>query len=195
MLSRKYDASQVFNDFLTIVICCMCREQQETLYFETIKRYEKDELNQFAQLFGEIALIYHNAEILGKWCDPLGQFYEALASNYKKSSFGQFFTPKAICDLMSGFILEPNTFGKKVNEPACGSGRAVLSANNYAPGNYYICQDLDPICCKMAAINLCFHEVRGEVHCMDTLRMSDPTQSYYINYEFWKHKTKLIIMK
>jgi len=194
-LTYRHDASRVFDDFLTIVICCMCYEQQEPLYFETIKNYNKEEIQRFAQLMAELMKLYFKAEQNGYWIDPLGDYYEVLAGNYKKSRLGQFFTPKPLCDIMSMLIIDKDDFGKTVNEPTCGSGRIVLAANNYAPGNYYVCQDLDPMCCKMAAINCCFHTVRAEIHCMDTLRMTPPTVSYYINYEHWKYKTKYIILK
>lgn len=194
-LTYSRDVSRVFDDFLTIAICCMCHQQQEPLYFETIKGYTKDELNHFAKLLGELMMLYFEAEKYGYWVDPLGDYYEVLAGNYKKSRLGQFFTPKPLCDLMTAFIIDKEDFGKTINEPTCGSGRIILAANNYAPGNYYIAQDLDPICCKMTALNCCFHTVRAEIHCMDTLRMTKPITSYYINYEYWKHKTKCIILK
>jgi type I restriction enzyme M protein len=84
---------------------------------------------------------------------------------------------------------------KKINEPCAGSGRMILASNQIAKGNYFIAQDLDAICCKMTAINMCMHEVRGEVHNMDTLRIADLRMSYSVNYDFYKHKTLLILLK
>lgn len=194
-LAYKYDVSQIFDDFLTIVICCLCYQQQEPLYMQTIKKYDRKELNAFAQLFAEVWKLYIKAENSGQWIDPLGEYYEVLASNYKKSKLGQFFTPKPLCDMLSHLTIEKNNFGKTVNDPACGSGRMILAANNVCEGNYYVCQDLDPICCKMSAINLCMHKIRGEVHCMNSLLNEKPFVSYYINFEFWKYQTKYIIMK
>lgn len=189
----KYDVGQIFEDLLTIIIACMGRGTNEPLYFETIKKYTADELQHFARMFGELLLIYEAAKKNGDWCDPLGDYYEALASNYKKSRFGQFFTPKPLCDMMAMMLLT-DEWGLDINEPCSGSGRMVLAANKKTKGNYYVCEDLDPICCKMTAINMCFHEIRGEVHCRDVLRA--PTESrfiYAINYEFWKHKTTCIL--
>lgn len=188
----KYDLNIIFDDLLTIIICALGRETQEKLYFETIAKYTREELNVFCKLFGELLIIYETNISAGYWCDPLGEYYECLAGNYKKSNFGQFFTPKAICDLMTSFIIDPNEWGKNINEPACGSGRFILAANHKAKGNYYVCEDLDPICCKMTAINLCLHEIRAEVHCHDALLMDKPRFSLAINYEFWKHNTKCI---
>jgi type I restriction enzyme M protein len=191
----KYDLYSLYDDLLTIIICCLARETEEKLYFETIKRYTKEELNTFAKLMGELFLIYGNAKMLKQWADPLGEYYEALASNSKKSSFGQYFTPKPICDMMANFITPKNDWGKNINEPCSGSGRMILASNQVAKGNYFIAQDLDAVCCKMTAINMAMHEIRGEVHHMDTLRMSNLRISYSINYNFYKHKTPLILIK
>jgi type I restriction enzyme M protein len=94
--------------------------------------------------------------------------------------------------MMASFVIEKDNFGQTINEPCSGSGRMVLAANQVTKGNYYVCEDLDPICCKMTAINLCFHEIRGEVHCHDTLKMDKPRFSLATNYEFWKNNTHSI---
>lgn len=191
----KYDLYRLFDDLLTILICCFARETEEELYFETIKKYDKKELQIFTKLLGELLLIYAKAKDSNIWADPLGEYYEALASGSKKSSFGQFFTPKSICNLMAGFVIAPNSWGKTINEPCSGSGRLILASNQIAKGNYYVAQDLDAICCKMTAINMCLHEIRGEVHNMDTLRLSNPRMSYSVNFNFHKHKTPIILLK
>lgn len=191
----KYDLYTLFDDLLTIIICCLARETEEELYFETIKKYTKEELEIFPKLLGELFLIYANAKVTEQWADPLGDYYEALASNSKKSAFGQYFTPKPLCNIMAQLIQEPNQWGKTINEPCAGSGRFILASNNFNPGNYFVAQDLDAICCKMTAINMCLHEIRGEVHNMDTLRMDNIRLSYSINYDWHKHKTPLILLK
>lgn len=188
----RHDLSRVFDDLLTIIVCAMGRGTQEELYFETIKSYSREELDIFTKMFGELMLIYSNSRTNNQWTDPLGSYYEFLAANHKKSAFGQFFTPAVICDFMAQITIEPGVWGKNVNEPACGSGRMVLAVNQVADGNYFVCQDLDPICCKMTAINLCFHDIRAEIHCMDSLAMSKPRFSLATNYEFWKNKTNTI---
>lgn len=191
----KYDVSSLFSDFLTIVICVFARETEEELYFETIARYKKEELTIFAKLLGELILIYEDAKQKETWVDPLGEYYEALASGSKKSGLGQFFTPPALCNVMVQLTQEPNQWDKTINEPCSGSGRIILASNHYAQGNYFVAQDLDSICCKMTAINMCLHEIRGEVHQMNALSSQKPFLSYSINYDFHKHKTPLILLK
>jgi type I restriction enzyme M protein len=189
----KHDLNRVFDDLLTVIICAMGRGTQEPLYLETIKKYDRKELDTFCKLFAELTVIYQNNLLLNDWCDPLGEYYECLIGNYKKSNFGQYFTPKSICQMMASFVIEKDNFGQTINEPCSGSGRMVLAANQVTKGNYYVCEDLDPMCCKMTAINLCFHEIRGEVHCHDTLKMDKPRFSLVTNYEFWKNNTHSIL--
>lgn len=190
---RSHDLSRVFDDLLTMIICAMGRGTAEPLYLETVRKYDRDELEIFCKLFAELIKIYDKARANEAICDPLGEYYECLAGNYKKANFGQFFTPLPICQLMAGITIDADDFGKNINEPCCGSGRLVLASNHIAKGNYYICEDLDPICCKMTAINLCFHEIRAEIHCHDTLRQNKPRFSIATNYEYWKNKTMSIL--
>ncbi|KAA2218253.1 N-6 DNA methylase [Maribacter flavus] len=194
-LIYRHDVSTIFDDFLTVFICCFARGTQEPLYFETIKRYNRKELDLFAKMMGELIILYAKAKNDDDWIDPLGDYYEVLAGQYKKSRLGQFFTPKPLCDLMAEISLTGSSWGKTVNDCACGSGRMLLSSNKVVQGNYYVAQDLDPICCKMSAINLCMHGIRAEVHQMDTLRMTKPHRSYLINPKFHEHKTHLILIK
>lgn len=191
-LGRRYDASQVFNDFLTIVICCLARLTLEPLYFETIKQYSKYELNDYAKLFGCLLIIYQDALKKSDWIDPLGEYYEALANNHKKSGFGQFFTPKSICDLMAQMTVPADDYGNKINDCACGSGRTLLAANQICKGNYYIAQDIDHMCVKMCAINMAVYGLKGEVYHMDTLRNNTPWNTYVINHDWHKTKTPTI---
>lgn len=186
------ELSRVFDDFLTVTICAMARGTEEELYLQTIKPYKRKELDIFCQLFAELVLIYERETTENGIFDPLGIYYECLASNYKKSNFGQFFTPVSICKMLAQMVIDDD-FGKTINEPCCGSGRMILAANQVAKGNYYICQDLDPICCKMTAINLCFHKINAEIYCMDTLRMDKPRFVMATNYELWKNKTLSIL--
>ena len=164
---------------------------QEPLYLETISKYSRKELDSLCALFGELMQIYSN-NTPDDWCDPLGTYYECLASNYKKSNFGQFFTPKPLCDLMAMITIDKENWGVTVNDCCSGSGRMLLASNHQVKGNYYYCQDLDPMCCKMTAINLCFHEIRGEVHCQNTLTLEKPRFSLAVNYEYWKNNSKSI---
>ena len=187
----SHDMGRVFDDFLTVVVCCMAHETEENRYFETISKYTKDELNLFAKMFAELFLIYKNASDNNQWIDPLGTYYEILSGNYKKSALGQFFTPASLCNLIAQISIGDD-WGQDIAEPCSGSGRMILAANHKTKGNYYVATDIDPIWCKMTAINLCFHEIRAEVHCKNALSNDTALFSIAINYQFWKHSTKCI---
>ncbi len=124
------------------------------------------------------------------WYDLFGTYYEILASSYKRSAFGQFFTPEHVCDMMAMMVgpIEGNSLivdgdsYPSVNDPACGSGRNLLAANKQANGKVVVIgQDLDPVCVKMTALNLALHGVRGEVICGDTLKGDDFRFGYQVN--------------
>lgn len=118
------------------------------------------------------------------WHDPLGDSFMDLCRGFVGKN-GQFFTPPDVCDLMAMTTMngsEPegnNThFGKRpvIGDPTCGSARNLLAAYNRAIVElkwkrkcYLIGEDLDPLCVKMSAINLCLHGAFGEVVCHDTL--------------------------
>ena len=192
LLARSQGASKVFDDFLTIFICCLARRTQEDLYFEIIKGYTKDDLQTFAKMMAELFLIYGDANFFNDWRDPLGEYYEELSSNYKKSNFGQFFTPKALCDIMAQITVKEKDFGNTVNDCAAGSGRTLLAANQICKGNIYIAQDLDHVCVKMCAINMAMHGLKGKVYHMNTLQNNKPYNTYIINNDWHKTQTPFI---
>ena len=191
-VSYKHDIARVFDDFLTLVICCLARQTQEDWYLQTIRKYDEDEINNFPKLLGKLFIIYDRAIKDGDWIDPLGDYYQELAGKYKKQGFGQFFTPKPICDFMAQITVNKKDYGNKINDCAAGSGRTLLAANNVCKGNYYIAQDIDAVCVKMCCINMAFHGLKGEVHHMDTLRNNVPWNSYIINHDWHKTKTPFI---
>lgn len=191
-LARSQGAHVVFDDFLTIFICCLARRTQEDLYFETIKKYSKENLQTFAKMLAELFIIYGHPKNNFDWCDPLGEYYEELASTYKKSNFGQFFTPKGVCDLMAEMTVQRNDFGNTINDCAVGSGRTLLAANKICKGNIYLGQDLDHVCVKMCAINMAMHGLKGEVLHMNSLQCNEPFNRYIINHDWHKTETPFI---
>ncbi|OIQ22042.1 MAG: hypothetical protein BM557_01295 [Flavobacterium sp. MedPE-SWcel] len=188
----EFDISILFDDFLTIVVCCMAKGTKEGLYLSTIKKYSRTQLDTFSKMFVELVKIYAKNLTFEEWCDPLGEYYEALASKHKKSGFGQFFTPKGLCDLMASLTIDKSKKNLKIYEPCSGSGRNILAADKVVSGNYYVCEDIDPICCKMTAINLCFHNIRGEIHCRDVIAYSAPRFSLAVNYNYIDSKINSI---
>ncbi len=70
----KYDLNVIFDDLLTIIICALARETEEKLYFETIKKYTREELDIFCRLFAELLMIYDKKILSDGWCDPVRRF-------------------------------------------------------------------------------------------------------------------------
>jgi hypothetical protein len=156
---------EVFDDFLTILICCLSGERYEDEYLSIVSKYTKETFCIFPKLAGEMVNIMDND---GRGLtDCLGEFF---TSRITKGRNGQFFTPIHITDFMGMILLDENTIGKKVFDPACGSGRMLLSAAKVSRRNRFYGADIDHRCCKMTAINFCLNRMIGEVAWMDTLK-------------------------
>lgn len=76
---------------------------------------------------------------------------------------GQFFTPEHICDVMAQLSMDASVSGKRIYDPACGSGRTLLAAADIAPNNEFYGQDIDIRCVRMTAINLALRNLHGYV--------------------------------
>ncbi len=110
------------------------------------------------------------------WIDVVGEIY--MSQQIHDRWFGQFFTPKNICDLMASLNIDYGSVGNQnipcVYDPTCGSGRTLLAANSlyvreYNAVPYLFGADIDPVCVKMTALNLALHGCLGQVACMDSL--------------------------
>ena len=92
----------------------------------------------------------------------------------------QFFTPTHLCDMMASMTLWANTKPwQSVYDPACWSGRTLLSALKLQPKIIVTACDLDRRCTKMAAINLFLRGATGRAICMNSLSLE-----IYWGYEF-----------
>lgn len=176
MLGRKHSLSNVFNDLLTIAVCSFhetnimtgCRQKDEAneeLYFKAIEGYDKEELSEFAKMLGMLQLNAYQAP----YSDLLGQFFTEHITNGHN---GQFFTPDGITRLMADMQGEAGTIEKKrVADPACGSGRLLLTFAEKNPNNTFYAADNAGTCAKMAAVNFFLGGMKGEVAWMNTLTM------------------------
>ena len=169
-ISRKHGRAKVFDDFLQIIVCCLSMGRKEELYFKTIKPYFKEELNLFSQAFASLIVQMDNAPL----DDPFGDYFEEFLSSGKN---GQFFTPICVCDLMTQLTtaIKPGEERKsgdvRVYDPACGSGRLLLSAAKQDRKQFFIGADISYTCCLMTIINLCLNGLNGEVLHMNTISL------------------------
>lgn len=170
-LEHRHNYITVFDDMLTAMVNFFTPPEEPPLDVTCFQKYTNEERQIITRLIPEIITIYDqqiNDQV--KWYDPFGDFYQMLASRGKQSALGQFFTPAPLVDLCVVISISApedasELIGKglRVNDPACGSGRMLISYHANYPGNYVYGEDRDPMCCKMACINLLMHGCEGEI--------------------------------
>ncbi|GAA3643629.1 N-6 DNA methylase [Flavivirga jejuensis] len=139
-------------------------EDNEKHYLETIKGYDKESINTFPKLLGFLQMkIYDNP-----YSDLLGEYF---TEHITRGQNGQYFTPEHICELMSQLNNASNQKGKRVLDPACGSGRFLLKFAKHSPDNFFYGADISSTCAKMSVLNFFLNGLRGEVAWMNTLSM------------------------
>lgn len=176
-LTDKHNAHTLFNDMMTYSIGLFSRGTID------ISVFEKTYGDSLHQLFVCLVRIYQNGIEANNWYDGLGEFYEAIASNYQKSDFGQFFTPACIVDFMVSINgVTEGSVGSSVLDPACGSARFLIAVQSKKQGLYLAGQDLDRTCCLMSCLNMAMHGAVGEVVWGDTLAM-EYRQGWSINFD------------
>jgi type I restriction enzyme M protein len=183
-LTRRFDYGQVFDDYLSMLMNWFTVPGEKGCGTECFTKYTDKERLMFSDLLKETILTYQKQISTKEWYDFFGNFYMELASRGKQSRLGQFFTPDPIVDMMvqiQGCSKEMTGKGLRINDPACGSGRFLISFHAHAPGNYVFGEDLDLICCKMSCINLLLHGCEGEIVHHNSLDPNDYIQGWRIN--------------
>jgi type I restriction-modification system DNA methylase subunit len=174
-LARRYGVHQVFSDFLTLLICAFSLGRMEKHYFETIRKYEKPYTNSFSEALAALVIEMTGPDGNG-FIDVLGDYFEQHLSFDKN---GQFFTPQLVCDMMARMIT-PSGTGKRVADPACGSGRMLMAMEKVNRFALFYGADNDVNCAKMAVINLCLNSMFGEIAWMNSL-----TNQFYAAWEIF----------
>lgn len=171
----QYGQSEVFVDFLDYVLLVFrwWETSRDFSYFE--KKYK----NLYSKFPHMLELLSNASDNLGEgFRDALGDLFMELVSQGRN---GQFFTPDNVCDMMSMMTMAEIKDNEKVLDPACGSGRMLLSAGKRNRNAWLFGCDNDITCCKMATINLLLNTLKGEIALMDSLRM-DYTKSWEVSY-------------
>jgi len=162
-LAIRHSMNSVFSDFLTLCICAFSLGRMEEKYLSVISGYSRSEAEKFTLALAALVI-----EITGDgygMVDVLGEFYENNLSHGKN---GQFFTPQNICDLMAQVLYSPKP-GSHIADPACGSGRMLMSMAKLNRNALYYGADISELCAKMATLNLCLNHIFGEIAWMDSL--------------------------
>jgi len=174
-LAPRYGVFPVFSDFLTLCVCAFSLGRMESLYLETIRKYEKPDAYLFSEALA--ALVIEMTGIHGNgFVDVLGEYFQ---NNISHGFNGQYFTPQPICDMMARMV-NPSVTGERIADPACGSGRMLFASAKVNRFAIFYGADIDVNCAKMAVINLCLNSLYGEIAWMDSL-----TNRFYCAWEIF----------
>jgi hypothetical protein len=107
----------------------------------------------FSKAFGQL-----QERMAATDADVLGAVYEEYGMS--SDTLGQHFTPHRVCETMVEItrVVDENDPDDRqtVLDPACGSGRMLLTAGRKQPDALFVGQDKDPLCARMTALNCCF---------------------------------------
>lgn len=182
-MSKYYSGHQVFRDWievyaLSIANCCEPEgtsvfEKREQQYLSTINKYEKEEIDGFADLGGMLTLALEK-----DMSDVLGSVYMGIGTGNKAT--GQFFTPDSISQLTAKMmdveivsIKEPI----RLYEPTCGSSGMIIAYAralrdkdiNYQRLLDIKASDIDFACVYMSYIQLSLLGIKAVVVRQDSL--------------------------
>jgi hypothetical protein len=184
-----YSYDTVFNDFLDVCLSSLLsltdnmqypdfleKAKQnkftgiyEDRYMAIVRKYKenvdrehgKRPCDYFAQ-----AWAYLQKETRGFEQDVLGDLYMEYIS---RGQHGQFFTPMNLTDMMAQIVGGKD--GKTMSDPACGSGRTLISMSKVNSNMRFVGVDLDPTCAKMTALNMWLFDLNADIYQGDSLKM------------------------
>ncbi|MDR9419492.1 N-6 DNA methylase [Gracilimonas sp.] len=167
--SKGYNIGSVFRDWVSLMLYALSKEEE--LYMEVMSRYRNEgeprEADLFAKAFAEL-----QTEMRKENHDVLGGVYMEIVSNWSAKGMGQFFTPVGLCDMMADINIKDDKKPVSVADPACGSGRTLVSsAKRVHSDSWFHGIDADNVCAQMCALNFCFFNMNGYVIHGNTLSM------------------------
>jgi len=171
---RGHSRHRVFRDWLDLMLFAL--QRRDDPYLDIVDRYSEQRdmdhprgertVDLFSNAFGQLQkrMADTNQDILGAVYEQFG-----MASDH----FGQYFTPTPVCrlvaDLSGPVAADSEDRRPMVSDPACGSGRMLLTAASENPDAVFVGQDKDSMCAKMAALNFCCFNLDGYVVQGDSL--------------------------
>lgn len=179
--SNSHHTHTVFADFVEMAAISISNavdrtqfDLREKRYLEIVRRYSKEEVALFPQMFAElaesfelrVAMMRTTGAATSGLTDVLGETYMMLELGNARA--GQFFTPYHVSRLMAMLTIgdggpEVRDHGFiRLQEPACGAGGMVIAVadslneagHNYQQTMHATCVDIDPCCIHMAYIQL-----------------------------------------
>lgn len=170
-MSHRHDTWRVFSDFVEIFALTLSNsadlaqfEKREARYFEIIKAYSKEELDQFARMFAHLI-----EELELATDDVLGQVFHELELHNKYK--GQYFTPMPLARAIALMTLRDAESLRSIidangciraSEDACGSAVLTIALAdemravgiNYQQWLHVTATDVDARAVHMAYVQL-----------------------------------------
>ena len=179
--SGQYQKWQIWDDFVHIAAASLSQpldflQSREDDYLTRIKKYDKDTVQLFPAMLGELVneMEKANGDGVAEFADVLGDAYMRLELNNHWK--GQFFTPYNVCYMMAMMSMGGNgdEIADKTNEAiktegfvtindcCCGAGGMLIAGAdvlrwrgiNYPKDALFVGQDVDPVCALMCYIQL-----------------------------------------
>lgn len=138
-LTHRWRSWDIWSDFVTMTACAISNavdqlhyEKREELYMNTVKKYSKEELDLFTDLFAHTVMALEE--------DPeqdfLGDIYNELGLNSKEHK--QIFTPYHVAHFMAEITIGDIEEDIKrcgyvtIHDTCCGGGVTLIAAANVA---------------------------------------------------------------
>ena len=164
-LGKMHEHSKVFVDFMDYYIS----QNSNSPEISIPQGYKESEILLFDEAYNGFQSLMNKLLEKYPWYDYIGEYYEKFVlAGSKASSKGQFYTPRAISDLLSQVTGCDCELGEAY-DPACGSARNLLDYHSKHPDVRCTGEDLDESACKMAVLNFHAHGVDGVVNWVDAL--------------------------
>lgn len=188
-ISYSRSKSEAFLDFIDYAVLMLNINKEPADFAKLESKYKtKEEHILFYQMFELMAIASTNFN------DALGDLFMELVSH---GNNGQFFTPMDISDMMAimSFSGQEVEDGQSVCDPACGSGRTLLSAAKINRNLKFYASDIDITCVKMTLINFVLNSMVGEIVHMNALTLEhwrtysvrkilDPKSNHFLPYYY-----------
>ena len=192
-IKSSKNSYEVFNDWLIMSAASLYSWKKdqgvESEFLEIAKQYNKEQLEKHSELLFIVVEALEKKEQ-----DILGQVFCNLGLTNART--GQFFTPYNISEMMAQMVIGdtvlPDNKLLRINEPCCGSGGMVIASIevlkrrgfNYQQNAYFIVNDIDARCARMAYIQLSLLAAPAVIWCGNTLTLetywSRETIGYHI---------------
>lgn len=200
-----YGWAEAFNDWVRVMFRTLRHDDED--YMELVSNYEDEyERDSTREIYAKYGDAF--AELLSGTQDThgdvLGEVHQKAGLGSEES--GQYFTDGRLADAMRRMVMgdrehetaedalmpDEEEIDKatpedpyRVADPTCGSGRLLVAAgqrlgeSGHECSTIFIGQDINPICARMAAINLSIHRLPGFITHGDSFAL-EPVASWKI---------------